>query len=542
MPSFYQSSPSGYNEQTSTSVSATTSFNFSTFNGSLLLAVCAAITHGTIAITPASFAPPTVLGFTWILAGTISNSSAYFEARLGNYMVETIAIFYIVNAPSMSNSAVVTATATTATSEDTEVAIELFEYTGVATNSAFDAVVTAKGLKGMPSAGSITGRGTDVIFVAVTDDWGDMTIPGSGFGLVGFGGIEVHETEDIESAAPGVYQAAWGSTSSTNWAAIAVAFSSTPLIPPLPACVPSVGGVMTNGTYITDLGLYIGPATALYTNPILAGRIAASETTLEGRKSIVIDFDSGAGLYARDFETVFTWPIGMGTVLDVWQPSLLEQPESVFGRAGDWDNAGNPGAKYIQGIVVEANSFNIPKTFQLQSADDLSFHTLNECPATFNLQSEKAFSCAPFVAHSARWISSDGVAWEVFGTRLVFQPFPEMTLNWQTELSSLGLIGWGHVREINLPHISTANLTLVLTFDFWPTITINVPNSGGLQVKTKITIPPNKFKLIGFRVYSTAGFRVFASDLEVKVKQWGSTGPYDILKPFGGQGSSGAAV
>jgi hypothetical protein len=321
----------------------------------------------------------------------------------------------------------------------------------------------------------------------------------------------------------------------------------------IPLCVPvsggvvfggggGGGGVMVNGVYVSDLGLYIGPSTALYTNPIGTNRINVYETKQEGRNSIVLDFDSGCGLYARDFETVFTWPLGLGTVLDVWQPNLIPQPESIYGRATDWDEGGSPGAKFIQGVIVSANTFNVAKTFQLQSSDDLSFHSLNECPVTFANHTEKAFSCAPFVAHSARIISSDGVDWQIFESHLVFQPFPETTLNWQTELTSLGLTGWGHVREMNLPHISTSDLTLVLTFDSWPTITLTVPNSGGLQAKTKITLPANKFKLIGFRVYSAAPCRIFASDLELKLGQWGRTESYAVLKPFGGQGRTGATV
>lgn len=304
------------------------------------------------------------------------------------------------------------------------------------------------------------------------------------------------------------------------------------------ACIPSY----TNGLFVPDCSLYIAPATALYSNPIGTTRIKAAESTVEGRKAIVIDFDSGAGLYSRDLEATFTWPVGLPTVLHVFQPSLIEQPEGIYSRAEDWDNGGTTGAKFIQGVIVDANSFNAAKTFQLQSADDLSYHTLNECPATFNGQSEKAFSCTPFVAHSARIISSDGVEWAVFGSQLVFQPFPEMTMNWETEKVSLGLTGWGHAREVNLAYISTAQITLVLSFDYWPSITLTIPSSAGVQLKTKITLPPNKFKLIGFRAYSTAGFRIFASDVEVKVKQWGSPASYVPIKPFGGPSSVGAVV
>jgi hypothetical protein len=316
--------------------------------------------------------------------------------------------------------------------------------------------------------------------------------------------------------------------------------------PPAPGldCAVSTSGT-TVSTYISDLGLNIAPATELYQNFILPSQIAVSESNSEGRTAIVMDFNQGDGLYSRDIETAFTWAVGSRLALRVWQPSLIKMPEQVFGRPSDWDDGGTPGAKYIQGIIVEADSFNLPKTFQLQSSDDLSINALNEVPATFPKQTTKSFSCVtPFVAHSVRIVATDAVAWRVWKSNLVFEPWPEQTTNWQTEQTSLGLMGWGHIREMNVAYASANPLTVVLTFDSWPTITFTLPSSGGalVQAKTKVTIAPNKFKLVSFRIFSTAPFYLFEQDLEVKCKQWGSTGPYNVLKVIGGPSKPGANV
>jgi len=294
---------------------------------------------------------------------------------------------------------------------------------------------------------------------------------------------------------------------------------------------------------IADLSLTITPATALYTAPVNDGIINAYETVNEGRHAIVLDFNAGAGIYARDLGTIFQWPTTVGTILYVWQPSIIPQPESIYGRATDWNEGGGSGAKFVQGVMVTANSFGNPKTFFLQDSDTLTLHPLNECPATFTGQSEIAFSCTPFIAHSTRLIATDGVAWEVFAERPVAQPWPELCFNWQTEMTSLGMIGWGHVREMNVPYVSTTPITLVLTFDAWPTITIPLPSTAGVQNKTKVTLPPNKFKLIGLQTFSiSAGHRVFAEDLQLKIGQWGRTESYQVLRPFGGPSRTGAVV
>jgi len=292
---------------------------------------------------------------------------------------------------------------------------------------------------------------------------------------------------------------------------------------------------------ISDLQLTITPSTALYTAPVNDAIINAYESVQEGRHAIVLDFDSGGGLYSRDLGTAFQWPAQAGTVLYVWQPSIIAMPEGTFGRATDWLDSG--GAKFIQGVIIEADSFNAAKTFFLQDSDTLTLHPLNETPATFNQQSVKAFSCIPFVAHSARVISTDGVEWRVWSTKLVSQPWPELCFNWQTEMTSLGMIGWGHVREMNVPYVSTSGVTLVLTFDAWPTITILLPSSSGKQSKLKVTLPANKFKLIGLQTFSTGSpHRIFADDLQLKIGQWGRTEQYQVLRPFGGPSRAGATV
>jgi hypothetical protein len=291
-----------------------------------------------------------------------------------------------------------------------------------------------------------------------------------------------------------------------------------------------------------NICMNVAVTTSLYKTFIDPTLVTANQTINEGRPAIVLDFNSGDGLYARDLGTIFSWSMSCRPTLRIWQPSLLPMPENVYQRPSDWDDGGHEGAKFIQGIIIEADSFNLPKTFALQSDADLSLHSLLETPATFNKQSIQAFSCVPFVCHQCRVISTDNVAWRVWSSKLIFQPWPELTINWQTEMTSLGLTGWGHVRQMNIAHVSTTDLTLTLTFDAWPTITLTIPNSGGLQAKAKVTLPANKFKLIGLKITSTAAFRLFEGDIELKVKQWGSTESYQVLKPFGGPSRTGAIV
>lgn len=295
---------------------------------------------------------------------------------------------------------------------------------------------------------------------------------------------------------------------------------------------------------LSDTQVTVVPYTALYKTPVPDSSLNVNETTDQGRNAYVLDLNGGDGVFSRDFGADISWPLGVENVLRIWQPSYIPQPEDVYSRAGDWMDGGYPGAKWVQGILLEGDSNGAAKSFSLEDADTSTVHTLLECPVTMANQNVVALSCIPFIAHNVRVVSSDGVAWNTWNARLVFQPYPELAMNWTPPQTSLGLIGWGHLRETNIAYISTMDLTLTLLFDSWPAIQITVPNSGGSFRKTKFTIPANKFKLMQPSLVAPTppGFRLFAPDLEFKVGQWGRTEPYRVVQPFGGPNQAGALV
>lgn len=269
--------------------------------------------------------------------------------------------------------------------------------------------------------------------------------------------------------------------------------------------------------------------------------------TIDGiRHGDVCEVNSGAGVYAKDVELSFEIPVGsVGAELFTWQPALVPQPETTGQRNTDWDDAGSPGAKLVQGVIIEADSFNVAKSFTAESGDDDSIHNFAEMGAgvVFNGQSMKALSFAvPFVAHNFR-IVPNGVPWNLFKVQWIFVPYPELVREWHTEGTSHGLPGWQHVKELNIAHLSTADLTLTLIRDFGSPIVVTVPNSGGIQTKTLVQIPPpSKFKIVSYNITSESPFRLWVEDLEVWVCDWESDGGYKMLRPFGGPSKLEALV
>ena len=267
------------------------------------------------------------------------------------------------------------------------------------------------------------------------------------------------------------------------------------------------------------------------------------------RTGIIVDLNSGDGIYTTDLALVFTVPLAVfpTTLLYAWQPTLIPQPETTEHRATDWDDGGIPGDKFVQGCIIEADTGNVAKAIAIQSSDDLSLHVPLESPVAWNGQSTKTFSLAtPFVAHSMRIVPQDSVPWRQQGwvLKYVFEPYPSLAENWQTELLSHGFEGWQHIKEINVPYLSTTPLTLTLLFDpqSYTIPTITLPSSGGVMQKLLVIIPPNKFKLVSYGLQGASRFRLWKDQMEVKCGPWGRTDAYRIVKPFGGPSREGAQV
>lgn len=116
---------------------------------------------------------------------------------------------------------------------------------------------------------------------------------------------------------------------------------------------------------------------------------------------------------------------------------------------------------------------------------------------------------------------------------------PEPIAAWRTGMLSYGLDGWLHIPWLRFAYQSTANVTLKLITDQGVTATLTIPSSGGVPAKYFTWIPAivggksMKFRMLEW-VADGGGtpFTVFAADIEVVIKPWGSTAGYQTLRPF----------
>lgn len=255
-----------------------------------------------------------------------------------------------------------------------------------------------------------------------------------------------------------------------------------------------------------------------------------------GRRRVTIDINAGLGQYAYNIGIDISW---LNTseaipILYFWHPTWIPEPELTALRATDFDDCGYPGAKFMQGFKMRADTLNVARTVQV--LDELGFaHPFT--PATILHPREEVIAYSfnvPFISHLVRFQPLDAEFWRIQGIEWIWEPVPELVTTWQTQETTHDFPGWFHHRDLYLPIISSDVVTLVVN-------TIENPggpfsymkaSTGGLYDRGYFPVKPMKSLAASYKLTSPAGFRVFQKDLVVNVKAWGSSA-FVPKQPFG---------
>lgn len=236
------------------------------------------------------------------------------------------------------------------------------------------------------------------------------------------------------------------------------------------------------------------------------------------------------------------------TELFVWQPSAIDKPEPIVDRFTDWDDAGTPMAKFVQGFILEADTLGANVNLLVRNGDSLlPVQTFAVNHAT---QQEKAYSfTTPFITHLMR-IEPQGTPtqWRLFEVKWIFQPTPESALVWTTQATSHGLRGFQHVRQVSVSYSAIAPVSLTITaYDGTSPTVVTLPSTGAtiltpvVQKRTFI-LTTNKGMSYTYSFTSASPFQIYEDDLEVLVGAWGRTDQYTNYPLVGGKRGDGAEV
>ncbi len=252
----------------------------------------------------------------------------------------------------------------------------------------------------------------------------------------------------------------------------------------------------------------------------------------------------GVGVLSRNFGLQITGGCqacdDQRPLLYLWEPAYLNKQVSTGWRATDWEDLGYKGQKFVQGVVIRANTFGQDKVVEIQ------FDGPNDGPSigatlTINHDGERqiaypmaAEGWAPFLAELVRMQGVDAHPWILLDWRFIWEPAPELATQWETQYTTFDYPGFLSVFDGVIAYQSTADVTWFVEYQDGSTATYTLTDSGGAYRRIRQICQPQKGKAVRFRWTSDEPFRLFKRDISVRVQPWGVPGGYQLQAPFGG--------
>lgn len=258
---------------------------------------------------------------------------------------------------------------------------------------------------------------------------------------------------------------------------------------------------------------------------------------IAGRQTYMVENPAG-GVLSRNFGLLVS---GVVQALDVdrpilyfWEPSWLWKQTPIARRVTDWEDLGYKGAKFVQGVVIRANTFNQLKTLAVEydggtQALQLALHHNGELQVAYPRDDA---GWTPFAAELVRLRGLDDVEWTLNDWRWIWEPAPELASQWETQDTTFDFPGYGSVADAVLAYQSPVATTLTI----WHGTSVAhyaIPSSGNIYRRHFIKFRAAKGLSYRFRWTGDQPFRVFHRDTSMRVQPWGDGG-YRTVAPFGG--------
>ena len=283
--------------------------------------------------------------------------------------------------------------------------------------------------------------------------------------------------------------------------------------------------------------------------PVTAnGNLLHDPTTvgIEGtyRDTFQIEINDGIGPWARNFGLQISGTCetcdDQRPLLYLWEPSFLHKGIIVGRRATDWDDLGYKGAKYVQGIMIRANTFGADKCVAVEY-DSPNGDPTTALILTLNHDGEQtkaypidAEGWAPFVGELVRLRGVDDEEWTLLDWRWVWEPAPEAATQWETQETTFDAPGYLTVHDGVIAYAAPAQVTLTIWHDAVSTSYTLPATTNGAYARQYLRCVAAKGKAVKFRWTSTQPFRLFKRDCALRVQPWGQLGGYLVQSPFGG--------
>lgn len=131
----------------------------------------------------------------------------------------------------------------------------------------------------------------------------------------------------------------------------------------------------------------------------------------------IIDFNSGAGVYARNIALDLTWTISSDThdpVFYGWGFSVMPRPERTKKRATDYSDLGHWGPKDLKGLSIEVDTGGVARDLVVEyTKEDGTVATISKT-ITASQKTIVHMAWTPVTAYEARIRPTDSDLWRFF--------------------------------------------------------------------------------------------------------------------------------
>jgi hypothetical protein len=252
--------------------------------------------------------------------------------------------------------------------------------------------------------------------------------------------------------------------------------------------------------------------------------------------------ETGYGVLSRNFGM---WIQGLCDSCDtqrpifyLWEPAFLNKQSVVARRATDWEDLGYKGAKFVQGIVIRANTFGEDKCVSVEF-DGPNINPQQALVLTINHDGEQSIAYpmtslgwTPFIAELVRLRGIDDDDWTLIDWRWVYEPAPEAATQWQTQDTTFDFPGFMSVRDGVMAYQASSPVTFTVYHDLTPQ-SYTLPATGSVYQRVYVQCIATKGKSVRFTWTSANPIRLYKRDVSVRVQPWGMPG-YTVQSPFGG--------
>jgi len=199
----------------------------------------------------------------------------------------------------------------------------------------------------------------------------------------------------------------------------------------------------------------------------------------------------------------------------------------------EWDDDGHRGPKFFQGFELWADTLGQDRAIMVQYDGGQVGGVFTRVNHNGNLQIAYSFP-VPFIAHQVR-IVPDGPLRYIGPWRIkwIWEPTADLAKYWHTQYTSHGMRGYHSHRDCFIALQSTSEVKLIVTQDDGQIYTYLIPSTGGFIKKPYEVLQPMKAKLSQYTLLACRPFRVWQKDCEMRVKEWGTDQPYQIMRVHG---------